>query len=92
MPSADDFKNELLRMMREAQRAGNESVEIEARELHRRMGGYPGHDHRMPICCEVMKAQLAIDYGDAVTNEPPSGQGDSLKIRCRLPRIEPVEL
>ena len=88
MPTAIEFETELFQMMREAQRAGNEFVEIEAGELHRRVGDYPGRDHRMPTCCQVMRGQCTLDYGDAVLSEPPSGQGASLRIRYRLPRIE----
>ncbi len=50
MPTADDFKDELFRMMSEAQNAGNEFVEVNAGELHKRVCGYPGSDHRMPNC------------------------------------------
>jgi hypothetical protein len=67
-------------------KAGDEFVEIEARELHRRAGGGSGKDHRMPNCCQVMKTQVAADYGDVVVSGPPSGQGPSLRIRYRLPR------
>ena len=42
MPSAEDFKLELHRMMLEAMRSEKESVEIDAGELHRRVGHYPG--------------------------------------------------
>jgi hypothetical protein len=91
VPTAVDFKRELFRMMADAQNAGNEFVEINSGELHRRVGGYPGRDARMPNCCQVMKAQLALDYGDAVVDEPPSGQGASLTIRYRLPRRERAE-
>lgn len=91
MPTAEDFSNELFRMMAEAGKAGDEFVEIEAGELHRRVGGYPGRDHRMPNCCRVMREQLSLDDGDAVISEPPSGQGASLAIRYRLPRLQRVE-
>ena len=91
LPTAEDFKHELFRAMADAQDAGNEHVEISAGELHRRVGGYPGSDHRIPNCCQVMKAQLAPDYGDIVVDEPPSGQGASLTIRYRLPRRERTE-
>jgi 5-methylcytosine-specific restriction protein A len=53
------------------------------------LGGYPGRDHRVPICCKVMKSAMARDYGDMPLQEPPSGQGASLTIRYVLPR--PVE-
>jgi hypothetical protein len=89
--SADEFRHELFRMMTEAQNGGKEYVEISAGELHKRVGGYPGRNHRMPNCCQVMKAQLALDYGDTVLDEPESGQGASLTIRYRLPRRERAE-
>jgi 5-methylcytosine-specific restriction protein A len=92
MPTFEDFSNELFQIMAEAAKAGNEFVEIQAGELHRRVGGYPGEDHRIPNCCRVMRGQLAIDYGDAVISEPPSGQGASLTIRYRLPRMERMKL
>ena len=92
MPTADDFRLELFRMMADAQNAGQEFVEINAGEMHRRVGGYPGRGHRMPNCCQVMKAQLALDYGDVIVEGPLSGQGPTLTIRYRLPRQEKVEL
>jgi hypothetical protein len=88
MPTAEDFKQELFRMMAEAHNAGNDFVEINAGELHKRVGGYPGRNHRMPNCCQVMKTQLALDYGDTIVDEPPSGQGPTLTIRYRLPHRE----
>ena len=92
MPNAEDFKNELHRMMLEAMEEWSESAEINAGELHRRVGDYPGRNHRMPVCCEVMRAALAPDAGDVIIEEQPSGQGASLTIRYVLPRPEPVEL
>ena len=59
-------------------------------ELHSRVGGYPGRDHRMPNCCEVMKAQSASDVGDVIVEQPPSGQGATLTIKYRLPRREQI--
>jgi hypothetical protein len=75
-------------MMAEAQKAGQDFVEINAGELHKRVGDYPGRNHRMPNCYQVMKAQIALDYDDAIVDEPPSAQGPSLTIRYRLPRRE----
>lgn len=88
MPSHVDFKHELFRMMREAQRLGRDAIEIKAGELHRRVGSYPGKDHRMPVCCQVMRNQFSAEYGDVVLDEPASGIGASLRIRYRLPRFE----
>lgn len=90
MPTADDFRNELYKLMHEAMKAGKPSAEISAGELHRRVGDYPGPNHRMPICCDVMRGVLAVDAGDVILEQPPSGQGASLRIRYVLPRREPI--
>jgi len=90
MPTADDFRMEMYRMMNEAIHDGRETAEINAGELHRRVGDYPGRNHRMPVCCEVMQGAFAPDAGDVVLEGPPSGQGASLTIRYVLPRPEPA--
>lgn len=86
MPTADEFRTELYRMMHEALERDCEYVEIEAGELHRRVGGYPVGENRMPNCCQVMTAEVATDVGDVILHQPPSGQGASLRIRYTLPR------
>jgi hypothetical protein len=50
MPTAEDFKLELYRMMLEAMKAEKEFVEINAGRLDRRVGDYPGTNHRMAMC------------------------------------------
>jgi hypothetical protein len=92
MLTAQDFRHELFRMMANAQKSGREFIEISARELHARVGPPRGRNHRMPNCCQAMKAQLATDYGDVIVNEPPSGQGPTLTIRYRLPRQKRADL
>jgi len=87
--TADDFRDELYRITYEAAHQGSKYVDVNAGELHSGLGGYPGPDHRVPICCKVMKAAMEPDYGDMILQEPPSGQGASLTIRYVLPR--PVE-
>lgn len=59
--------------------AGYGTVEVSAGVLHRMTGGYPGPDHRMPVCCAVMQDNLG--EGDVVISSPPSGTGASLTIR-----------
>lgn len=88
MPTADDFRRELQVMFAEGDRSGASSVTVRAGDLHRRVGGYPGRNHRMPVCCEVMRS--AMGAGDRVIDEPPSGKGASLTIQYRLPRPRPV--
>ena len=84
--TAEDFRDELYRIMDEAVREGHKYVDVNAGEVHRGLGGYPGPDHRVPLCCKVMKDVMALDYGDKVLQQPPSGQGASLTIRYVLPR------
>jgi hypothetical protein len=58
MPTADEFRTELYRMMQGAFKQDCDYVNIEAGELHRRIGGYPGKENRMPNCCQVMMADV----------------------------------
>ena len=80
--TTDDFRHDLSELLTAAQNLGFVAVEINAGNLHRRVGGYPGKDHRMPLCCEVMRKAMKND--DEVVDEPPSGQGARLTIRYRL--------
>jgi len=90
MLTTEDFKMELYRMMNEALHEGKATVEINSGDLHSRVGGYPGPNHRMPMCCIVMLAALAPDVGDVIVEEPPSRQGANLTIKYVLPRPESV--
>ena len=53
-------------------------------DRHRAVDGYPATNHRMPMCCNVMYAEMA--EGDDVLSAPASGQGASVAIAYRLPR------
>jgi len=90
MPTSEHFKTELYRMMDDALYEGKATVEINAGDLHRRVGGYPGANHRMPMCCVVMLAAFAPDSGDVILEEPPSAQGANLTIKYVLPRLKPT--
>lgn len=83
-PSSSDFQIRMERIFEEAESASRMSVEINSGELHREVGGYPGSNHRMPLCCHIMRKNMLP--GDVVLQEPPSGQGASVVIRYRLPR------
>jgi hypothetical protein len=85
MATADDFVTELHRMMLDALRQDTGKADINAGELHRRVGDYPGSHHRMPLCCQVMRAEFNPEH-DVILEEPPSGQGASLTIRYMIPR------
>lgn len=82
--STEDFMRALDGKLGAASAAGDEQLDVNAGELHRELGDYPGPDHRMPSCCAAMRA--AMRAGDTVLAEPPGGKGASLTVRYRLPR------
>lgn len=84
MPTTLEFEDVLKEIFHIAQMKGSSYVVMTAGELHRRVGGYPGRDHRMPVCCNVMRRML--QKGDEILDEPMKGTGASLKIRYKLPR------
>jgi hypothetical protein len=81
-PRRADFQLALDELLDDAATAGQSSVEVLAGDLHRRVGGYPGRLHRMPLCCEVMRS--AMGPHDVVLEQPASGKGASLRIRYDL--------
>ncbi len=83
MPTASEFQAELDDVFRAAEKDGLSCVDVNAGKLHRNVGGYPGN-HRMPVCCNVMRQNMKT--GDVVLHEPPKGNGASLEIRYRIPR------
>ena len=85
MVNADEFRNRLSARLRAAERAGLPHVDVNAGDLHREVGGYPGAGrHQMPNCCRIMYDEQRA--GDQVLSKPPSGKGASVTIRYRLPR------
>ncbi len=81
-PITKDFEDELNAIF--AGHEGKKYVDVSSGDLHTRVGGYPGRDHRMPLCCRVMRSNMKSI--DQILDEPPSGQGATLLIRYRLPR------
>ena len=84
MPNAEDFRRELAAQVDRAARQGRPHVEVNAGELHRIVGSYPG-DHRMPQCCEVMRQEAKRGNAEMVF-ETDSGEGAALTIRYKIPR------
>jgi hypothetical protein len=85
MPTADEFRAELAAQIDRALKQGRPHVEVNAGELHRTLGGYPGQSHHMPICCSVLREEAHIGNAEVVY-ETPSGAGAALTIRYMLPR------
>ena len=83
-PDSYDFQQSLYKIFKDAQANENHYIDVNSGELHRRVGGYPGRNHRMPLCCEIMKKNMKT--GDQILEQPPKGKGASLTIRYKLPR------
>ncbi len=83
MPSTEDFQKELDSIFTFAEEKLLTAIIIKSGALHRLVGSYPG-DHRMPMCCNVMRKNMR--NGDEVLSEPPSGEGATLTIRYQFPR------
>ena len=81
----DDFANALTRMFDEAVANGNRTLTVTSRDLHQKVGGYPDRNHRMPLCCSVMRSEV-VEELDTMLYSPPSGQGATLRIEYFLPR------
>ncbi len=84
MPNADQFRSTLRRRSSKANAEGRTYLDVQAGDLHREIGGYPGPSHSMPTCCSVMKQEMRS--GDQVLSGPPTRKGASLIIRYYLPR------
>ena len=78
MPDAEDFRQALAGFLSEAERDGRTRVEVSAAQLHRALGGYPGRDHRIPICCSVMRAGMR--EGDSIVVSTPCRRGS--RVHC----------
>ena len=84
LPNAQDFQNELNNIFSSAQQQGRTYVNVKSGDLHRKLGGYPSQNHRMPVCCDVMKKNMSQE--DTILQQPPSGRGATLLIRFKIPR------
>ena len=77
------FHEALDRLFAAALASGQSKARVHAGELHREVGGYPSPNHRMPVCCAVMRRRMG--EADAVLVSPPKGAGANLTIEYRLP-------
>ncbi len=86
MLTAFHFRQEIFAMFREALGMDRAAVVIRARDLHARVGEYPGPHQRMSLCCEVMRSVLALKSGDILLDDT-EGEGE-LAIQYVIPRPE----
>jgi len=84
MPKTEEFRTALCEILAKADELGFVAVNVNSGNLHRRVGGYPGQDHRMPICCDVMYGEMKAE--DSIISQPESGKGASVVVRYKLPR------
>lgn len=84
MATAADFQEQLDTIFQDARQKELSHVDVLSGDLHRRVGYYPGTNHRMPVCCSIMRQNLKA--GDTVLHEPPKGNGATVKIRYKIPR------
>ena len=84
MPTSDEFRTALRARLRQAETSNVSYLDVNAGDLHRQLGGYPGSNHQMPVCCDVMEQERRAL--DDVIASPPSGKGASLTVRLQLPR------
>lgn len=76
------FENEIKRLMEDAKINGKKEITIVSGDIHRLVGGYPGKNHRMPVCCKVMRNLMRS--GDEILFQTPAGQSSTLKIKYYL--------
>jgi 5-methylcytosine-specific restriction protein A len=81
---ATTFRKKLHEIFALSTKAGKTKVVVNSGKLHRLVGGYPSTNHRMPVCCSVMRSEMR-GY-DKIKQQPPKGNGASLSIEYYLPR------
>ena len=82
--SKGDFVTALRKLLQEAAKAGETSVDVRAATLHTDVGVYPARGHSMPTCCTVMYEEM--QPGDEILLTPSGGKGPTLLVRYKFPR------
>lgn len=77
--NVETFEKELTKILNEAKELRKEYIDITSKELHTKVGGYPGKNHVMPTCCNVMRRMMKKN--DFIKNQPLKGNGATLEIR-----------
>lgn len=90
MPSVDRFRIELRAQLEEAMKRGAQTIVVNAAELHRAVGGYPGPNQMLHSCCETMKTEMVA--GDEIVGDQKNYQAAALTIRYRLPHADKMQI
>ena len=85
LPTNEDFKKAIEKAKMNAANKGEKQIEIQAKDIHKELGHYPGPNHRMSTCCDAMYASMNNSKGDTVIDAPKKGKGANLKIQLKVP-------
>ena len=69
-------------MLEDARNRGDASTVVKAGDLHKLVGGYPGPDHRIPVCCGVMRKNMK--GSDKILPNALKKDGATFKVRYNL--------
>lgn len=81
-PTRKDFQKCLNAILDKARNNGKSSIVVQSKELHKMVGGYPAKNHRMPVCCSVMRDRM--QKGDKILPNLLKKDGASLQIHYLL--------
>jgi hypothetical protein len=78
------FIEGLQELFSKEEKMGKKEITVNAGNLHRLIGGYPSKNHRIPVCCSVMRQEMKD--GDTLLKNNLKKDGASLTIIYKLPR------
>jgi hypothetical protein len=82
-PTEENFREFIQYIIEENKKLKNEFVDIKSGSIHTLLGSYPGNNHRMKTCCNVMY-KFAEELNHNIISSPQKGFGASLVIRYYL--------
>jgi len=77
IPRKEDFENEIVKIQNEARQKGLREIQINALELHKKVGFDP-LNHRMASACNAIYNLMT--RRDEIIHSPPKGKGSSLTV------------
>ena len=86
MKKAEDFQKELDQIFDFAEKKKLDSATINAGDFHQVVGDHPGSNHRILVCCSVLRK--AMISADQILVSPPKGNGQVFKFGLCFPERE----
>ena len=77
-----DYRNQLTVILNTAKQSGESFIDVESGNLHDRVGGHQNSNHKLAICCDVMRRMMRP--GDSILMEPTNGDAGNLRVRYIL--------